>query len=271
MTKRAVPAPARGVASTSNAKPGRRLPSPGGRGRGPARRDHAAAVYQALAALYPDAHCALHYRSPFELLVATILSAQCTDERVNKVTPALFEAFPTPAALAAAAPARLESLIRSTGFYRNKARNLRGAAAALVADHGGEVPASMQALVALPGVARKTANVVLGDAFGQSVGVTVDTHVTRLSERLGLTRERDAVKIERDLMALFSPESWRPLPHLLITHGRRVCVARRPRCDGCGLAALCPRIGVELRDRIGGRKRTQRPRPHPGPSLPPAS
>lgn len=197
-------------------------------------------ILSALKAAYPDAHCALEHRTPFELLVATILSAQCTDVRVNMVTPALFARYPTARALAGADQAELEGLIRSTGFFRAKAGNLIGMAQALVANHGGEVPASMEALHALPGVGRKTANVVLGNAFGRNEGVTVDTHVTRLTNLLRLTTHLDPVKIERDLMRLVPREDWTLVSHLLISHGRAVCIARRPRCAECVLSSLCP-------------------------------
>jgi endonuclease III len=193
-----------------------------------------------LRAAYPDARCALDHRGAFELLCATILSAQCTDLRVNLVTPALFGRYPTPEALARAKQADVEEIIRSTGFFRNKARSLIGMAQALVADHGGEVPRTMEQLRSLPGVGRKTANVILGNAYGVNEGITVDTHVTRLSRLLGLTRHADPVKIEQDLMALFPREQWALLSHLLIFHGRQICVARRPRCQDCVLSDLCP-------------------------------
>lgn len=218
--------------------PSRRAPAaPGPRAAGRAR---IGPVLDALKAAYPDAHCALEHRTPFELLVATILSAQCTDARVNLVTPALFARFPTARALATADQAELEEIIRSTGFFRAKARNLIGMARALVERHGGEVPADMESLRVLPGVGRKTANVVLGNAFGLNEGVTVDTHVTRLANLLRLTRHQDAVKIERDLMALVPREDWTLVSHLLISHGRAVCIARRPRCGECVLRGLCP-------------------------------
>jgi endonuclease III len=189
---------------------------------------------------YPDARCSLTHRDPFELLAATILSAQCTDARVNMVTPALFERYPTAAALADARQEDVEELVKTTGFFRNKAKSLVGMADAVVERHGGEVPADMDALTALPGVGRKTANVVLGNAFGLAEGVVVDTHVTRLSGRLGLTRERDAVKIEMDLIKLVPREDWTMLPHLFIDHGRAVCKAPTPRCEACMLTDLCP-------------------------------
>ncbi len=216
-------------------------PSPGHRPRAAAP---AAAIGAALAAAYPDAGCELDFANPFELLVATILSAQCTDARVNTVTPALFARFPDARALGAAAPEELEALIRSTGFFHNKAKSLLGMARAVVERHGGEVPAAMDALTSLPGVGRKTANVVLGTAFGVATGVVVDTHVARLARRLGLTAEDEPEKIERDLMGLFPASGWVALGHRLILHGRRVCHARTPACDGCPLAPLCPRVGV---------------------------
>jgi len=193
-----------------------------------------------LRAAYPDARCALDHRNAFELLCATILSAQCTDARVNLVTPTLFAAYPTPEALARARPEDVEAIIKSTGFFRNKTRSLIGMAQALVADHGGEVPRTMDQLRVLPGVGRKTANVILGNAYGINDGITVDTHVGRLSRLLGLTGEDDPVKIEQDLMPLFPQEQWGLLSHLLIFHGRQVCIARRPRCGECVLADLCP-------------------------------
>jgi endonuclease-3 len=204
----------------------------------------AAEYYARLAAAYPDAHCALDHRNAYELLVATILSAQCTDARVNLVTPALFAKYPTARDLAEAEQEDVEELIRSTGFFRNKAKSLLGMARALVERHGGEVPRTMDELTQLPGVGRKTANVILGNAFGMNEGVVVDTHVTRLSNLLGLTRESDAVKIEQDLVRLFPREQWTMLSHLLIEHGRRVCVARTPKCDICPLADLCPSARV---------------------------
>ena len=190
--------------------------------------------------LYPDAHCELDHRSPFELIAATILSAQCTDKRVNMVTPQLFQRFPHAAALAVAPQADVEDIIRSTGFFRAKAKSLVAMAQALVERHGGQVPASMDELVVLPGVGRKTANVLLGNAFGLNHGIVVDTHVGRLAVRLGLTRESDPVRVERALMKLFPVDRWTLLSHLLIWHGRRVCDAKKPRCSECVLAELCP-------------------------------
>ena len=208
-----------------------------------ARRKAATRSPEILARLrdaYPDARCALDHHGAFELLCATILSAQCTDARVNLVTPALFRRYPTPEALARARQTDVEEIIRSTGFFRNKARSLIGMAQALVADHGGVVPRTMDQLRELPGVGRKTANVILGNAYGVNEGITVDTHVTRVSRRLGLTRHTDAVKIELDLMPLFPRDDWALLSHLFIFHGRRICVARKPRCPECPLVDLCP-------------------------------
>ena len=189
---------------------------------------------------YPDATTALDWKNPLELLVATILSAQTTDVRVNDVTPTLFAKYPTAADLAAADPAELEEDIRPTGFFRNKAKSLRGMAGALVEDHGGEVPRTMDGLVALPGVGRKTSNVVLGNAFGVDEGVVVDTHVRRLSNRLGFTAENDPVKIEKDLMHTVPKRDWTVFSHLLILHGRSVCKARKPACADCIVNDLCP-------------------------------
>jgi endonuclease-3 len=203
------------------------------------------AVIEQLQELYPDAKCALDFRSPLELLVATILSAQCTDERVNKVTPALFAAYPDAAALAAADAAALEKTIHSTGFFRNKAKSIREASADIVAKHGGQVPRTLEELTALRGVGRKTANVVLGNAYGIP-GVVVDTHVTRLSHRLGLTNETDPVKIEFALMPLVPKERWTLFSHWLILHGRAVCNARKPLCSKCPLSPHCPRLGVSV-------------------------
>jgi endonuclease III len=204
------------------------------------KRARAAEILDRLMADYPDAHCALHHRNPYELTVATILSAQCTDERVNKVTPALFSAYPDPESLAGARQEDVEELVHSTGFFRNKAKNLIGMADAVVERHGGEIPRTMKALHALPGIGRKTANVVLGNAFGIDEGVVVDTHVKRIAGRLGLTRHTDPVKVERDLMELFPREHWTMLSHLLIFHGRAICDARKPLCGECSLAELCP-------------------------------
>ena len=212
--------------------------------RGPALVAHAAEVYDRLAKEYPDAHCELDYRTPLELLCATILSAQCTDKRVNMVTPTLFARYPSASALSQAKPEELEEIIRSTGFFRNKTKSLLGMSAAVVERHGGDVPATMEELVRLPGVGRKTANVVLGNAFGKDEGIVVDTHVTRLSERLGFTKEVDPVKIEAALMKIFARERWTMLSHLLIFHGRRICEARTPKCGACILNDICPSARV---------------------------
>jgi endonuclease-3 len=184
-------------------------------------------------------NCALLHEAPFQLLIATILSAQCTDERVNKVTKTLFPKYPTPKDFAAASPAELEQDIRSTGFFRNKTKSILGASRKMVEEFGGEVPRTMEELLTLPGVARKTANVVLGTAFGIAVGVVVDTHVTRLSERLDLTRNTDAKKIEQDLMRVIPQDKWILFSHQLIWHGRKICQARKPRCVECNLERLC--------------------------------
>lgn len=205
-----------------------------------ARRERTATILDRLAREYPDATCALTHANPFQLLVATILSAQCTDEQVNRVTPALFARFPDAAALARADLAEVEALVHSTGFFRNKARALVGLGQALVADHDSQVPATMAELVHLPGVGRKTANVVLGNAFGRDEGIVVDTHVARLSRRLGLAAGDSPEAIERELMALVPRDAWTLWAHLLIFHGRQVCPARRPRCASCVVADLCP-------------------------------
>jgi endonuclease-3 len=197
-------------------------------------------IYDRLAKHYPDAHCALDFKTPFQLLVATILSAQCTDKRVNMVTPALFKKYRTPAALAAAKSEELEELIKSTGFFRNKTKSLIGMSAAVAERHAGKIPDELDALVKLPGVGRKTANVVLGNAYDKNEGVVVDTHVGRLSGRLGLTKETDPVKVEQDLMKLFPRHRWTMLAHLLIEHGRTICEARRPKCEICFLNDICP-------------------------------
>ena len=190
--------------------------------------------------LYPDATCSLTYSSIVQLLVATILSAQCTDERVNKVTPELFRQFPDAESLGNADIEELEKLVRSTGFYRNKAKNIKAACSMIMKEFGGELPQSMEELLRLPGVARKTANVVLAHGFGINAGVTVDTHVNRLSQRLGLTKHEDAVRIERDLMKLLPQPDWENWSIRLIYHGRAVCKARNPACEECELADLCP-------------------------------
>ncbi len=203
-------------------------------------RRRAAELARRLPEIYPGAHCELDSSNPLELLVATILSAQCTDKRVNLVTKALFQRCKSAAEFASISQEELEGLVRTTGFFRNKAKNIRAMASTLLAKHGGEVPRTLEALAALPGVGRKTANVVLGNAFGLTEGVVVDTHVTRLSHRLGLTTKNGAEKIERDLMQLFPREVWTNLSHWLIWHGRRRCTARRPDCPHCELRDICP-------------------------------
>ena len=206
----------------------------------PALRRRTAQILAILKRTYPDAHCALHFKTPLELLIATILSAQCTDERVNQVTPALFARCPDAASLAAISQSELEKIIHSTGFYRAKARSLRYCAASIVADHQGKVPRTMEALHKLAGVGRKTANVVLGNAFGLAEGVVVDTHVGRLSRRMGLTRHLDPVKVENALARLIPKEDWTLVSHLLIAHGRKRCNARNPDCPHCEIHPLCP-------------------------------
>lgn len=205
-----------------------------------AKKQRSLEILLRLKRLYPDAPCTLDYETPLQLLVATILSAQCTDERVNKVTPALFQRFPDAPAFASADLNEIEALIRSTGFYRNKAKNIQAASQMLVTQFGGVVPQRMEELLQLPGVARKTANVVLAHAYGIHAGVTVDTHVKRLSQRLGLTEHTDPIRIERDLMELLPQPDWENWSIRLIYHGRAVCNARNPACDRCLLADLCP-------------------------------
>lgn len=207
------------------------------------RKARAAALIEVLQRTYPDAHCELDFSNPLELLIATILSAQCTDKRVNIVTKELFRRCRSARDYAEIAPGELEKLIQSAGFFRTKAKNIRACCAALVAQHGGEVPRTMEALTHLAGVGRKTANVVLGNAFDDNVGVVVDTHVTRLSRRLGLTRQTTPEKIEQDLIALIPRAQWTLFSHWLIWHGRRRCTARKPDCGGCEVAHLCPSAG----------------------------
>jgi endonuclease-3 len=217
-------------------------------------------VAKLLAAEYPDAECALKFSSPLELLIATILSAQCTDVRVNMVTPQLFRKYRTAAAFAAAKREQLEKEIQSTGFFRSKAKSIQECCRALEEKHEGEVPKNLDDLVQLAGVGRKTANVVLGTAFGIPSGVVVDTHVSRIAHRLGLTKHEDAVKIERDLMAQLPPREWIDFSHRLIHHGRKVCVARKPRCNDCVLQAICPKIGVNdkrSKSKNSGRSRSR--------------
>ena len=205
-----------------------------------ARRERAQMIYRLLEKEHPEAMTALDHRNPFELAVATILSAQCTDERVNRVTPDLFRRFPDSTALAGASQEELEGIIHSTGFFRNKAKNLIGMARTLNAEYGGTLPQTLRELTKFPGIGRKTANVILGNAFGIDEGVVVDTHVKRLSGRMGFTREKTPEKIELELMEVFPREHWTPLSHLLIFHGRGPCPARKPRCGECVVAHLCP-------------------------------
>ena len=205
----------------------------------------AAKLAKRLAETYPDARCSLDFQTPLELLVATILSAQCTDQRVNVVTKTLFGKYPTAAHYAEASLKQLERDIQSTGFFRNKAKSIQNACRMLLDEYDGRLPDEMEKLVKLPGVGRKTANVVLGTAFGRAVGVVVDTHVGRIARRLGLTAEKNPEKVERDLMDQFAPKEWIALSHRLIQHGRRFCIARKPKCDECPLGPLCPKIGVE--------------------------
>jgi endonuclease-3 len=207
--------------------------------RNPLASERISAILDELAKAYPDAECALHHRNPWELLVATILSAQCTDARVNLVTPSLFKKFPTPTDFAHAPLVEIEEQIRSTGFYHNKAKSINGAARKLTTDFGGKVPQTMDELLTLPGVARKTANVVLGVAFAKAVGVVVDTHVLRLSRRLELTRAVEPIQVEKDLMKIIPQDHWIAFSHEMIHHGRQVCIARKPRCVDCTLEPLC--------------------------------
>lgn len=240
------------------------MPKAGGPQADPKRQ--ARQVVAALARVYPDATCALIHHNPYELLVATILSAQCTDARVNLVTPALFRRYPDALALAEAEPAELEELIRSTGFFRAKARNLLGMAQRVAESHGGEVPADLDALTALPGVGRKTANVVLGTAFGIASGVVVDTHVKRLSYRLGLTTAKTPEQVERDLIRIVPRSGWVDLSHRLIQLGRQFCLARRPKCGECPLEPICPKIGVIPGGKKAKASREQAP-PSSGPEV----
>jgi endonuclease-3 len=215
------------------------------RGRWPPDPARVRSIIEGLEELYPDVDCELDRDTAFQLVCATILSAQCTDDRVNMVTPALFRRYPTPQAMAKAPLPALEAIIRSTGFFRQKAKSLKGTAAGLLANFGGEVPRTIAELTTLPGVARKTANVVLGTAYGIAEGVVVDTHVQRLAMRLGLTRKTDPKDIEKDLMQVIPQASWIRIGHQLIWHGRRVCFARKPNCAGCTLAPFCPSAGLE--------------------------
>jgi endonuclease-3 len=215
------------------------------RGKWPPDPARVRSIVEGLEELYPDVDCELDRETPFQLVCATILSAQCTDDRVNLVTPALFKKYPTPDAMTKAPLPKLEALIRTTGFFRQKAKSLKGTATMIMREYGGEVPRTLAELVALPGVARKTASVVLGTAYGLAEGVVVDTHVQRLAMRLGLTRSPDVKKIEQDLMKVIPPESWIRFSHQIIWHGRRVCFARKPACETCTLASFCPSAGLE--------------------------
>lgn len=230
--------------SPKHPNPAAKRPSQRKKKRGAELKAHALEILTRLKAEYPDAHCELDYETPLQLLIATILSAQCTDKRVNMVTPDLFRTFPDAQSLADADPEKLEHLIRSTGFFRNKTKSLLGMSAAVAGRPDGAVPTTMDELVKLPGVGRKTANVVLGNAFGINDGVVVDTHVGRLSVRLGLTAETDPVKVEKALMPLFPRDDWALLSHLLIFHGRRICLARSPKCASCVLNDVCPSARV---------------------------
>jgi endonuclease III len=233
--------------------------------RRPPKKQRALEILHRLKGLYPEAPCSLDYKTTLQLMVATILSAQCTDERVNKVTPALFAAYPDVYAFAEADLTDLEQLVKSTGFYRNKAKNIRAACQKIVAEFQGEVPPRMEDLLTLPGVARKTANVVLAHGFGINAGVTVDTHVKRLTNRMGLTQHSDPIKIERDLMALLPQPDWENWSIRLVYHGRAVCMARNPQCEVCTLADLCPTAPKEKRDRTSPASLTQ---PSPSAELP---
>jgi endonuclease-3 len=228
----------------SNANPAAKNPAKRRKKKGSELKAHALEILARLKREYPDAHCELDFETPLQLLIATILSAQCTDKRVNMVTPALFARYPDAESLSAAKTEELEEMIKSTGFFRNKTKSLLGMSAAVAERHGGNVPSTMDELTRLPGVGRKTANVVLGNAFHLDEGVVVDTHVGRLSIRLGFTNETDPVKVEQVLMQLIPREDWTLVSHLLIFHGRRVCLARTPRCASCVLADVCPSARV---------------------------
>lgn len=203
-------------------------------------RERADEIYRRLRRMYPDAKCSLDFETPFQLLVATILSAQSTDKKINEVTPELFRKYPSPQAFVSAETAELESDLKQTGFFRQKAKSVQGASAAIVKEHGGEVPTKLEQLVELPGVGRKTANVVMGNAFGKATGVVVDTHVKRVAGRLGMTEHADPEKIEKDLTTLYPKSKWVKLGHMLIQHGRNICIARKPKCEECSLADICP-------------------------------
>ncbi len=239
LVRRVAPSPegsaARAIAATEPTAPQKRP----GKTKKPLAPERVAAILNALQKTYPDAVCALNHRSAWELTVATILSAQCTDARVNLVTPTLFKLYPTPKAMAAASLPELEEIIRATGFFRNKSKSIQGAARAVVERYSGEIPQTMDELLELPGVARKTANVVLGSWFEIAVGVVVDTHVLRLSRRLELTQETDPVKVEADLIEVIPQDQWIDYSHRIIHHGRQICIARNPRCADCTLEKLC--------------------------------
>ncbi len=249
------PSPARPASAAARKAPAKAAPAakPVKPAKAPKPRPPAASprlradeIYKRLQNLYPDARCALQHTDAFQLIIATILSAQCTDDRVNMVTPILFARFPTPQAMAQADIAELEQIVRSTGFYRNKAKSIKECARGIIERFGGQVPRTMDELLSLRGVARKTANVVLGNAYVINEGIVVDTHVGRLSHRMGLTKhgDKEAVKIEQDLVKLFDRDRWTMLAHLLIYHGRQVCSARKPACDRCTLSDLCPKAGL---------------------------
>jgi endonuclease III len=231
-------------AAVKAATPANSLPKPKYPASLAERKRQAARVIERLAADYPAAECALAFSNPLELLIATILSAQCTDVRVNMVTPDLFRRYRSAGDFANAKLPELEKAIQSTGFFRNKAKNIQACCRQIVDENGGEVPRELESLVRLPGVGRKTASVVLGTAFGIASGVVVDTHVTRLTQRLGLTKAKDAVKIEHDLMAIVPREEWIDFSHRLIHHGRQICIARKPKCPQCSMLSFCPRVGV---------------------------
>jgi endonuclease III len=228
------------AAKTSPVKttPGKKAPAKSS-GRGDLAPERIAAILKALDEAYPNAECALHHRSPWELLVATILSAQSTDVRVNMVTPELFRRFPTPEAMAKAPIAELEDLVRTTGFFRNKAKSIKGAAQKIVSEFGGRVPQTLDELITLPGAARKTASVVLGVCFGKAEGVVVDTHVFRIARRLDLAKGDTPQKVEQELMRVLPKDHWIAFSHQVIHHGRQVCIARKPKCDRCNLEQLC--------------------------------
>jgi endonuclease-3 len=223
-----------------------------------AKRERTLEIIRRLKEQYPDAKTSLNFENPYQLIVATILSAQCTDERVNMTTPALFKRYPSAQALADARTGDVEEMIKSTGFFRNKTKSLLGMANAVVTDHGGEIPKTMAGLVKLPGVGRKTANVVLGNAFGIDEGIVVDTHVARVSKRLGLTSNTDPEKIEQDLIELVPRADWTIFAHLCIYHGRAICKAPTPRCDECPLADICPTAPIYLGATSGKRAKPRK-------------